>query len=151
MSRPAVHAHPRPPTGAGRRRPLWALAPHGAVLAAVAAGSVLVALVDPNEPGHYPTCPFLAMTGYYCPGCGGTRLVNALTHGHVGTAFGFNPLVFLLLPVFGYLYVRWTVLTVQGRPMGSALLRPAVVYAFVGLLAAYWIVRNLPFAHALAP
>jgi hypothetical protein len=151
VSRAAVHAHPHPPGEAGRRGLLRALLPQGIVLAGVAAGSVLVAFVDPNQPGHYPTCPFLAMTGYYCPGCGGMRLVNALTHGHAGSAFGFNPLLFLLLPVFGYLYVRWTVLSVRGRPMWSALFRPAVVYSFVGLLIVYWIVRNLPFAHALAP
>ncbi|GAA2158516.1 DUF2752 domain-containing protein [Actinomadura napierensis] len=128
-----------------------ALMPQGTLLGVVAAGATLVALVDPNQPGHYPTCPFLAMTGCYCPGCGATRLVNALTHGHVGTAFGFNPLVFLLLPVFGYLYVRWTVLSVQGRPMQSALFRPVAVYSFLGVVIAFWIVRNLPFAHALAP
>ncbi|MFD0532703.1 DUF2752 domain-containing protein [Actinomadura luteofluorescens] len=76
---------------------------------------------DPNEPGHYPGCPFLALTGYYCPGCGMTRLVYALAHGHVGTAFGLNPLLFVLLPVFGYLYARWTLRTAQGLPMRSAL------------------------------
>ncbi len=56
------------------------------------------------------------LTGYYCPGCGMTRLVYALTHGDVGTAFGLNPLLFVLLPVFGYLYVRWTVKTAQASP-----------------------------------
>jgi hypothetical protein len=79
------------------------------------------------------------------------RLVHALTHGDVGAAFGFNPLVFLLLPVLGYLYVRWTVLTVRGVPMHSAVLRPVVAYSFVGVLLVFWVVRNLPFAQALAP
>lgn len=151
MSRTAVHAHPHPAGGGERKSPVRALMPHGIVLAGAAAATALVAVVDPNRPGHYPTCPFLAMTGYYCPGCGAMRLVNALAHGHVGTAFGFNPLLFLLLPVLGYLYVRWTVLSVRGRPMWSALFRPVAVYSFVGVVAVYWIVRNLPFAHALAP
>ncbi|WP_246178802.1 DUF2752 domain-containing protein [Actinomadura decatromicini] len=123
----------------------------GAVLGGVAVGSLVVAFRDPNEAGHYPTCPFLLLTGYYCPGCGMMRLVHALTHGDVGTAFGFNPLLFLLLPVFGYLYVRWTVLAARGLPMRSALFRPAVAYAFLGLLIVYWVVRNLPFGQALAP
>ncbi|TMR29466.1 DUF2752 domain-containing protein, partial [Actinomadura geliboluensis] len=87
----------------------------------------------------------------YCPGCGLMRLVHALTHGDVATAFGFNPLVFVLLPVFGYLFVRWTALAARGMPMRSALFRPVVVYSFVGVLAVYWVVRNLPFAAALAP
>ena len=32
-----------------------------AALAAAAVG--VVAAVDPNEAGHYPTCPFLSLTG----------------------------------------------------------------------------------------
>ncbi|WP_243717659.1 DUF2752 domain-containing protein [Actinomadura sp. KC345] len=125
--------------------------PQGAVLGGVVAGALLVAFRDPNESGHYPSCPFLAMTGFYCPGCGMTRLVHALTHGDVGTAFGLNPLLFVLLPVFGYLYARWTVLGARGMPMRSVLFRPAAAYSFIGLLAAYGVLRNLPFAHALAP
>jgi hypothetical protein len=141
------HAHAPAPRSLGR-----ALAPQAAVLGGVVAGTLVIAFrADPNEAGHYPGCPFLALTGYYCPGCGMTRLVYALTHGHVGTAFGLNPLLFVLLPVFGYLYVQWTVTTARGLPMRSALFRPAVAYGFVGLLVVYWIVRNLPFAHALAP
>ncbi|WP_246006950.1 DUF2752 domain-containing protein [Actinomadura pelletieri] len=123
----------------------------GLVLGGVAAGALLVAFRDPNEAGHYPSCPFLAITGYYCPGCGMMRLVHALTHGDVGTAFGFNPLMFLLLPVLGYLFVRWTVLSARGLPMRSALLRPAVAYSFLGVVVVFWVVRNLPFAEALAP
>lgn len=147
------HAHPYGPAphepGPGRLR---ALLPQAAVLGGVTAGALIVALRgDPNEAGHYPGCPFLAMTGYYCPGCGATRLVYALTHGDVGTAFGLNPLLFALLPVFGYLFARWTVQTARGLPMRTVLFTPPVVYAFVGLLIVYWVVRNLPFAAALAP
>ena len=28
-----------------------------------------------------PTCALHYVTGYYCPGCGGTRAINALLHG----------------------------------------------------------------------
>lgn len=144
---PQGHAH-----APARRGPGRALLPQGIVLGGAAAGAIVVGLgADPNEAGHYPSCPFLTMTGYYCPGCGMTRLVYALTHGDVGMAFGLNPLLFVLLPVFGYLYARWTVLGAQGRPMRSALFRPVVAYSFVGLLVVYWVVRNLPFAQALAP
>lgn len=121
------------------------------VLAGTAAVVTLVATIDPHEPGHYPTCPLLLTTGLYCPGCGTLRMINSLAHGRVGPAFGLNPLVFLLLPVFGYLWVRWVKLSVRGEPMGSAVLRPRVVYVFVAVVAVYWVVRNLPFASALAP
>lgn len=121
------------------------------VLGGVLAGTAVVANVDPHRPGHYPTCPFLFLTGLYCPGCGGLRMVNDLAHGHVGAAFGSNQLLFLLIPVAAYLWGRWAVRTARGLPMRSALLRPATAHVAVGVLLAYGIVRNLPFAHVLAP
>ena len=139
------HADPRPRAVARR------LLPQGAVLGGAVAGVLLVAFRDPGEAGHYPSCPFLTMTGFYCPGCGMMRLVHALAHGDVGAAFGLNPLLLVLLPVFGYLFARWTVLGARGRPMRSVLFRPAVAYSFIGLLVVYGILRNLPFAQALAP
>lgn len=36
-------------------------------------------------------CPFHAVTGLYCPGCGGTRSMIALLHGHLGEALHDNP------------------------------------------------------------
>jgi hypothetical protein len=147
MTRVPVHAHEDPRSRTLRRR----LVPQEAVLGAAVAGTLLVAFRDPNEAGLYPGCPFLALTGFYCPGCGMTRLVHALAHWDVGTAFGLNPLFFVLLPVLGYLYVRWTVLGVRGMPMRSVLFRPVVAYSFAGVVAVYWVLRNLPFAQALAP
>lgn len=40
-----------------------------------------------------PPCWFHFISGYYCPGCGGTRAVRVLLHGHVLKALWFHPLV----------------------------------------------------------
>ncbi|MFC0041996.1 DUF2752 domain-containing protein [Actinomadura rayongensis] len=134
------------------RRPVPRALAGPAVVAAVTVGAVtLIGLVDPHEHGHYPSCPFLAISGYYCPGCGGLRMVNSLVHGHVGAAFGSNPLAFLLLPVALYLWGRWTWLAAHGERMRSALFTPAAGWTAFGIALVYWIVRNLPFAHVLAP
>jgi hypothetical protein len=122
-----------------------------AVLAAVAGAAAYVGLVDPNRPGHYPTCPFYAITGYYCPGCGSLRMVHALTHGHVAEAFGRNALAFVTLPLLGYLWVRWAVAVRRGRPIQAGVLRPWAIIAFAVVGAVFWVVRNLPAGHALAP
>lgn len=123
-----------------------------ALVLAGAAGVVgLVAAVDPHEPGHYPTCPFLWATGLYCPGCGSLRMINSLAHGHGVTAFGLNPLAFALLPLLGYLWGRWAVLSARGEQMRSALLGPRVMYGLVAVIAVFWILRNLPIGSALAP
>ncbi|GLW63210.1 hypothetical protein Arub01_14540 [Actinomadura rubrobrunea] len=147
----AARPSPRAPSPAAPRRRKRALVGPGIVLAAAAAGTVLVSTVDPNEPGHYPTCPFLWATGLYCPGCGGLRMVHSLTHGRVAEAFGLNPMLFLLLPVFGYLWARWAACAATGVPFASRLTRPRVIHAFLALVVVYWIVRNTAFGAALAP
>lgn len=45
-------------------------------------------------------CPIHALTGYYCPGCGGTRALLALGRGDVATAAHQNALVLVVIPVF---------------------------------------------------
>ena len=122
-----------------------------ATLAAVAGATAYVAAVDPGRPGHYPTCPFLAVTGYYCPGCGTLRMVHALTHGHVGEALGYNALAFLTLPALAYLWIRWAVAARRGRPLQAKILQPGAITAFTVVSVVFWAARNLPAGHALAP
>ena len=40
-----------------------------------------------------PHCFFHRITGYYCPGCGGTRATSALLHGHFLQSLYFHPFV----------------------------------------------------------
>jgi uncharacterized protein DUF2752 len=141
-----VPSRPRRP----RVRWLRLAAPVG-VLAVTAAAVTYVGSVDPNEQGHYPTCPFLALTGLYCPGCGSLRMVHALAHGDVAGGFGRNPFAFLLIPVLGYLWTRWVTSAIRGETISSPLFRTSMIWVFVGFMIVYWVVRNLPFGHALAP
>ncbi len=70
------------------------LAPVVAVVALVAV-SPLVASVLPHTP---VACPFRALTGIPCPGCGATRSFFTLGSGHIVTSVRLNPLgVFLWL------------------------------------------------------
>lgn len=41
-----------------------------------------------------PGCYLYRLTGYYCPGCGGTRAIRALMHGHVLSGLRMHPLWF---------------------------------------------------------
>ncbi|MEV4383244.1 DUF2752 domain-containing protein [Streptosporangium sp. NPDC049644] len=134
------------------------LPPLGAALVAGAAVA-FVGAVDPNEPGHYPTCPFLMLTGLYCPGCGGLRTVHALVHGDPVTALGLNPLVTLMVPVLVVLWGRWALRAwwggrsgrESGGPPVVKSIRPAYVWLFLALMIVFWIVRNLPFGEFLGP
>ena len=134
-----------PAAGTGRARALRApLAAAGAALAA----TTYVGLVDPNQAGHYPTCPFLALTGYYCPGCGSLRAVHALAHGDIGAAVGLNVLTVVGIVVVAVLWGRWVRRSWPGsRAPGRPGVDPLPARRGGGLL----VVRNLTLGEALAP
>ncbi|MBE1592839.1 DUF2752 domain-containing protein [Nonomuraea angiospora] len=134
--------------GAARLKDL--LAPLG-VAGATGAVFAFVGVVDPNQPGHYPTCPFLWMTGLYCPGCGTLRTIHALAHLDPATALGMNPLAVAMMPFLLFWWGRWVVRAWQGRPRRTTLAHPAWLWAFLAIVMVYWVVRNLPFGAFLAP
>lgn len=120
------------------------------VAAASAAAAGYVAVVSPDVPGHYPTCPFLALTGYYCPGCGSLRAIHALVHGHVAQAFGYNALAMSMLPVLGYIWLSWAFRSARGRPR-THVAHPAWIWGFFVVVLVFWAFRNTPPGHFLAP
>ncbi|MFI7045132.1 DUF2752 domain-containing protein [Streptosporangium sandarakinum] len=122
-----------------------------AAAAAAALAAAYVGAVDPGEPGHYPPCPFLALTGLYCPGCGGLRAVHALVHGDPAAALGFNPLVVALVPVAALVWGRWVLLSWRGRPFTVKSVQANYVWSFLVLMILFWILRNVPFGEFLAP
>lgn len=109
-----------------------------------------VALVDPNEPGHYPTCPFLALTGRFCPGCGSLRAVHALTNGDVTTAVGLNVLTVLAVVALSVIWVRWAQRSWTGSPR-RAVLPAAYIWSMLVVVLVFGLLRNVPMGAGLAP
>lgn len=88
-------------------------------------------------------CPFRAVTGLLCPGCGITRLCLALLRGDWAGAWRANPALLPMLPILAALAVRLSVRYVRE---GSAVLtrrENALVWVLTALLAAWGILRNL--------
>src|SRR4051795_13168531 len=91
------------------------------------AGSVLLHLRDPHRSGSFGVCPWLLLTGTYCPGCGGLRAVNDLTRGDVGAAASSNLLFVVSAPVLVVWWARTTADRWSGRVRASASRRHAVL------------------------
>lgn len=106
-------------------------------------GAGYVAAVDPNVAGHYPTCPFLAVTGLYCPGCGALRVVHALGHGDLMSALATNPFAVVGLGYIVATWVLWFQRSVTGR-RPAWLAPPWVLYVVLAAILAFWVLRNLP-------
>src|SRR3954464_2146977 len=111
------------------------------------AASVALHVRDPHQAGSWGFCPWLMLTGTFCPGCGGLRAVNDLTHGDFAAAAPSNLLFVASLPAVAYFWVR----SVRQRWVGVRRPLPAGVLIAIGavaivLVAVFWVVRNLPAA-----
>jgi hypothetical protein len=138
-------APPAPPATRGRR----ILAP-AATIGALSLATLALRLRDPHESGSWGFCPSAAM-GLYCPGCGGLRAVNDLTHGQLGAAASSNLLLIVAMPVVVFLLGRWCLDAWTGRVRDHSI-RLAGWSTAVVLVAmvAFTVARNLPGAW-LAP
>ncbi|KAF3464900.1 DUF2752 domain-containing protein [Streptomyces sp. Tu 3180] len=135
--------------GAARGRAARLAAPAG-VLAAVAGALAYVGTVDPNEPGHYPACPLLRLTGLYCPGCGGLRSAHAVVHGDLLTALQANAPAVLGYAGFAVLWTVWVVRAVRGKPLRVDP-PPVLLWSLGALLLVFTVARNLPSGGWLHP
>ena len=136
------HVNTRPaPAGESRRRGALAFV---ATTAAAVAATATVALVSPEESGHYPTCPFLALTGLYCPGCGSLRTVHALAHGDLATAWDRNPLAMVLLPFLLVAWVAWGLRLAGVRAWHPSRVPAAWIWGLLVVVLVYWVARNVP-------
>ena len=136
----------------GRAQHLLGRTVLGPVLVAGAAVAMLglLQVVDPTEPGHLPTCPFLALTGWFCPGCGSLRMLHHLGEADLVGAAAMNPLGLLMVLALLAYWLAWTRRVLTGRPRGAPL-HGSVVWLFLVVVVVYAVLRNLPGLGLLAP
>ena len=93
-----------------------------------------------------PGCPFKALTGLDCPGCGATRATRALLQGDVARAASLNVLLLAVIPLALWAWAAWLARSVGWtRPRPPDLPAP-IVRAIPVVLVLFWVVRNLPVA-----
>lgn len=125
-------------------------------MAAVAAMTAGLAVRDPHHPGSWGFCPFLAFTGHFCPGCGGLRAVNNLTHGDVLAALSSNLYFVALFPAVIVVWALWMRSSWRGQRWHlSVRTTRTVLYPIFGLLlillVTFTVLRNTSTGSWLAP
>ncbi len=130
----------------------WRPAALPLLVAGVGVGvGVLLHLRDPHVEGSYGTCPVYALTGWYCPGCGGMRAVHNLTDGQIVDALHSNLLAIPLVLAFAVWVTDWTVRAWRGQAMRLPSISRTTMWTFFGLLAVYTVLRNTPWGTLLTP
>ena len=86
-------------------------------------------------------CPFRAVTGWKCPGCGITHMVLCLARLDFAGAYAENPFLTVTLPVLACITAGDLLRRIKGKKAGK--LQMTVQYAYLTALLLFGVWRNL--------
>jgi Protein of unknown function (DUF2752) len=110
----------------------------------LALAAMLLLRFPPAEYNFYPGCPIHELLHLQCPGCGATRALAAMLHGHFAEAMNLNALVTLLLPFAAAYGILCYCRLLQRKAFRWPQPPPAILYAGFTLAAVFTLIRNLP-------
>jgi hypothetical protein len=89
-------------------------------------------------------CMFHTVTGFYCPGCGGTRAVFALLRGKLLQSFLYHPIVLYTVILGGWFMLSQTIERVSGRkrPWGMRF-HEGYLWTALVIILAQCLIKNL--------
>jgi Protein of unknown function (DUF2752) len=105
---------------------------------------LLLRYANPASSGIFPPCPFLWLTGFYCPGCGSLRALHQLLHGNVRAAFAFNPFAVLSFPFLAYAGASRAAYLLNCRYFPRIFLPAWFIWTLFSAIVLFGILRNLP-------
>lgn len=107
-------------------------------------GILWLHVIVPSTPLTTIPCPFEALTGYDCPGCGLQSSLMNLFQLRFKYVLMANLLSPILLPLFFLLVISWAADTLFGVTLLRLRVPRAVIIAGIVVVIAYGIVRNIP-------
>ena len=95
------------------------------------------------EKYFYP-CIFHKITGYYCPGCGGTRAVYALFCGNLLDCFRYQPFIPYVVIFGGWFLISQTIERLsKGRIAIGTRYRDCYLWIALAILLINFLVKNM--------
>ena len=106
------------------------------------AGYLVLCAFDIPLTSLYPHPCLLYQTFHlYCPGCGGTRALYYLLHGHFLTSIKYHPVIpYTFVLVVCYMSSHTLNILTKGK-IKAMLFRPVYLYVMVGIILIQWFIK----------
>ena len=62
-----------------------------------------------QKTGYAIPCLFYKITGFYCPGCGVSRMCLALLKGNIKSAFYANQMIMICIPILLFIGIKYII------------------------------------------
>lgn len=114
------------------------------LMALFAMGAAVIHINGKTILNYVPPCMFHRVTGYYCPGCGGTRAVFTFFRGDIVRAFKFHPFVPYTFILGGWFMLSQTIQRLSGDRIKIGMnFRIVYLWIALGIIALNWIIKNM--------
>ena len=114
------------------------------LMALFAMGAAVIHIKGKTILNYVPPCMFHRVTGYYCPGCGGTRAVFTFFRGDRVRAFKFHPIVPYTFILGGWFMLSQTIQRLSGDRIKIGMnFRIVYLWIALGIIALNWIIKNM--------
>ncbi len=88
-------------------------------------------------------CLLLTTLGLYCPGCGGTRALEALLHGQLLMSLWYHPLVLYVIVIYGGFMLTNTMERIPVLPVKGWKFHNWHMYGALIIVIGNWIIKNI--------
>lgn len=99
---------------------------------------------NPQQYNLFPKCPFYAITGYKCPGCGSQRAIHYLLNFDLHNAWRQNFLLIIAIPYI----ITGLIFEYQKHPTPKMLQWRKILFGYKAIIIvfiivmSFWIIRN---------
>lgn len=99
--------------------------------------------IQSANPFLFHDCTFKNMLHLYCPGCGGTRAVDAILHLRILSSLFYHPLVIYVVICCCFFYIKIGIQLKKQNGDAEILINTACIWGALILALTFFVVRNL--------
>ena len=105
-------------------------------------GTAIISYLNISVLDLIPKCPLYEKTGYYCPGCGGTRAMIAISNGRILESLYYHPFVTYMLICYIVYETSYVLNIITHGKVRGLYFCPLYFYIRIGIVIVQCLIKN---------